>query len=66
MNVFRCPICGELKDVRLDKNHKYYIHCDDCGVQLFVRGKDGIKRMEALMQVSGSSLQEDEAPIFKE
>ena len=53
MKLFRCPICREPKDVRLDKNQKYYLICNDCGTQLFVRGQKGMDRMEALIEISG-------------
>lgn len=40
---FPCPVCQELRPVRQTKNRKPYLRCDPCGVQLFVRGEDGIE-----------------------
>ncbi len=61
MRFFRCPLCAEPREVRLDRNHKPYLICDPCGTQLFVRRKEGIERLEALIELkkvtneSGSS-----------
>ncbi len=46
-----CPTCGAACEVRTtDKGTgKPYWHCDDCIVQVFVRGKVGIQRLEDLL-----------------
>ena len=49
MKQFICPICMENRDLRFDKHGKPYIVCDPCGVQLFIRGKDGIRKLESLL-----------------
>jgi len=36
-------------EVRHDKNSKPYCVCNDCAVQLFIRGKNGIKKFKNLM-----------------
>ena len=46
---FPCPICFEMLEVRHDKNSKPYCVCNDCAVQLFIRGKNGIKKFKNLM-----------------
>jgi len=46
---FPCPICDEGLEVKDDKNEKPYCICNDCQVQLFVRGKIGIKRFKKLL-----------------
>lgn len=46
---FPCPLCGEGLDVRETKKGKPYVICDPCGVQLFVRGKQGIQRFKELV-----------------
>lgn len=43
---FPCFLCGDLKEIRIDKNKKPYFICDPCGTQAFIRGKRGIARME--------------------
>lgn len=41
---FPCPVCGQSRAVRQTKANKPYVRCDPCGVQLFVRGEEGIRR----------------------
>ena len=47
--MFPCPLCGEGRVVRASKRNKPYLVCNGCGVQLFVRTEDGIKRLRDLM-----------------
>lgn len=42
---FPCPICGAGLPIRPSKRKKPYCTCNHCGVQLFVRGKEGIRRL---------------------
>jgi len=47
---FPCCICGQPREVRATKNKgKPYVHCDPCGLQMFVRIESGIQRFEALV-----------------
>ena len=43
-----CFLCESTLGKRTSKNKKPYFVCDDCGIQLFVRGKRGIARLEQL------------------
>src|SRR5262245_55222185 len=47
-NSIPCLFCGEFLPQRMSKNGKPYFVCDPCGVQLFVRRKSGIDRLEAV------------------
>jgi hypothetical protein len=47
--LFPCPVCVELREVRLTKKKKPYITCDPCGIQLFVRGPAGISAFQRLI-----------------
>ena len=47
--LFPCCVCGEAREVGTTKKNKPYLICDPCGVQLFVRGKTGIRRFDALV-----------------
>ena len=38
---FPCPLCDNNKLVKYSKKLKPYIVCNSCGVQLFVRNKEG-------------------------
>jgi predicted RNA-binding Zn-ribbon protein involved in translation (DUF1610 family) len=46
---FPCPLCGVGLIVKLAKTKKPYCVCNDCGVQVFVRGKPGIKRFRDIL-----------------
>jgi len=46
---FPCPICGEMREVSYSKRSKPYCTCNDCGVQRFIRGKTGIKKLKDLI-----------------
>ena len=48
--IFPCPVCTGPREVLLTKKHKPYLHCDPCGVQVFVRGPSGIKEFSRLLQ----------------
>jgi len=43
-----CFFCTEELTQRTDKNGKPYFICDACGVQVFVRGRQGIKNLAHL------------------
>jgi len=45
---FPCPLCGAGLPILLSKRKKPYCTCNQCGVQFFVRGKDGIKRLREM------------------
>jgi transcription elongation factor Elf1 len=47
--VFPCPVCVELREVRLTKKKKPYVTCDPCGIQMFVRGPAGISAFQRLV-----------------
>jgi predicted RNA-binding Zn-ribbon protein involved in translation (DUF1610 family) len=46
---FPCPVCGVGLIVKLAKTKKPYCTCDDCGIQVFIRGKTGIKRFREVL-----------------
>jgi len=48
-----CPICGEMLLVEIPKNQKPYCTCNECGIQLFIRGKSGIDRFKNLLGKAG-------------
>jgi hypothetical protein len=43
-----CVLCNRYLEQREDKNGKPYFVCDECGIQLFVRGTNGIERLARL------------------
>jgi len=46
---FPCPFCGAGLAILLTKRNKPYCTCNPCGVQIFVRGKNGIKRLRKMV-----------------
>lgn len=46
---FACPTCKRLCAVGLTKKGKPYFTCNECGVQVFFRGKEGIRRFQELV-----------------
>lgn len=47
--TFKCPMCEQPRDIRVDKRGKPYIHCTSCGLQMFVRMPDGVERFARLL-----------------
>ena len=47
---FPCPLCGTGVPILNTKRNKPYCTCNDCGLQMFVRGKNGIARLECMAQ----------------
>jgi len=46
--MFRCPLCQRSLEIRETKKEKPYLTCDHCGLQMFVRYRKGIQRLEEL------------------
>ena len=47
---FPCPICAVNIPIRIARTQKPYCVCIDCGIQIFVRGKAGIARLQAILE----------------
>lgn len=47
---FPCPVCGMALPVEITYRKKPYCTCKLCGIQIFFRGKEGIKRLEKLLE----------------
>src|SRR5438034_8489282 len=50
MPFLPCLLCGNKLEKRTDKNGKPYFVCDPCGIQLFVRRKQGIGLLEEVFR----------------
>jgi uncharacterized membrane protein YccC len=48
MGSIPCFLCGTQLHLRTDKNGKVYVICDPCGLQAFVRRKQGMARLKLL------------------
>jgi chaperonin cofactor prefoldin len=44
-----CFLCTHELKQRKDKNQKPYFICDPCGVQIFIRGRQGIENLSQLV-----------------
>ena len=49
---FPCPVCTRALDVRESKKHKPYVVCEPCGIQIFVRGPEGIAAFNRLVDLA--------------
>ena len=47
---FPCPVCGVPQQVLSSKKDKPYITCNSCGVQVFVRGREGVQEFRRLLE----------------
>jgi hypothetical protein len=59
VKVIPCFLCSQELNQRKDKHAKPYFVCDPCGVQIFVRGRQGIKNLGELL----STLREHDFPF---
>jgi hypothetical protein len=49
MEFLPCFLCGNRLQKRTDKHNKPYFVCDPCGIQLFIRRRQGIERLQELL-----------------
>ncbi len=49
MSKIPCLLCSKELQKRTDKNDKPYFVCDPCGMQIFIRGKQGIENLAELI-----------------
>jgi C4-type Zn-finger protein len=40
-----CPVCEAKLKIRISKSRLPYIVCNDCGIQMFIRYPEGIRRL---------------------
>lgn len=43
--LFPCPLCQTGLRIKLTKKDKPYVVCNLCGIQLFIRGKEGVNAL---------------------
>ncbi len=54
-----CFLCSQELEQRKDKNDKPYFICDPCGMQIFVRGRQGVLNLTELI----STLRKQDFPF---
>jgi len=47
---FSCPACGMGLPIKSSIRQKPYCTCNDCGIQIFFRGKAGIARLHKIVE----------------
>jgi hypothetical protein len=45
-----CFLCGKQLDRRVDKNGKFYLVCNPCGAQIFIRREQGMENLTDLIR----------------
>jgi DNA-directed RNA polymerase subunit RPC12/RpoP len=55
---FPCPLCGAPLPLEMTRKEKPYCTCNSCGIQIFFRGKAGIRRLQKLLTVQEPILEE--------
>ncbi len=50
--MFPCPVCASPCPVKQTKKAKPYIVCHPCGIQVFVRGPEGIAAFNKLVETA--------------
>jgi hypothetical protein len=65
---FPCLLCGTGLEIRLSRKEKPYCVCNSCGIQIFFRGKTGIRRLrdilEAKILIVGKESETDRALVL--
>ena len=61
MAVLACFLCTQQLEQRTSKNGKPYFVCYACGTQFFVRGKQGIEKLEELISALSAVEQSNRA-----
>ena len=47
---FPCPVCNMALRLKISRKQKPYCMCLECGIQIFFRGQEGIKRLHKMIQ----------------
>lgn len=50
-----CFLCGNGAEIKTTKKNKPYFMCEPCGVQVFIRRKKGISRLNELLKSIGTN-----------
>jgi DNA-directed RNA polymerase subunit RPC12/RpoP len=46
---FPCSLCGKGMEIRISAKNKPYCICEECGIQVFFRGKKSIRRLREII-----------------
>lgn len=62
---FPCFLCGNGIPVKFTKKQKPYLTCDPCGIQIFIRRKEGIALFEKCLRFFDSNVISSPNPKFQ-
>ena len=48
--TFPCPVCNMGLRIKISRKQKPYCMCLECGIQIFFRGQEGIKRLYKMIK----------------
>ncbi len=56
---FPCPLCSEVRTIRINRRSKPFLRCDRCGVLMFVNREAGIELISGGKAIDRTMLRED-------
>lgn len=59
---FPCPVCNMALRLKVSRKQKPYCMCLECGIQIFFRGQDGIKRLYKMIRSEEAVAAEFDGP----
>jgi hypothetical protein len=59
---FPCPVCNRTLQLKNSRKLKPYCMCLDCGIQIFFRGQEGIRRLRRMIHSEEAVVAEFNGP----
>lgn len=59
---FPCPVCNMGLRIKISRKQKPYCMCLECGIQVFFRGQEGIKRIWTMIRSEEAVAAEFDGP----
>ncbi len=59
---FPCPVCNMGLRIKISRKQKPYCMCLECGIQIFFRGQEGIKRLWTMIRSEQAVAAEFDGP----
>ncbi len=59
---FPCPVCNMALRLKISRKQKPYCMCLECGIQIFFRGQEGIKRLHKMIRAEEAVAAEFNGP----
>ncbi len=55
---YPCPLCKRLKTIQINRKHRPYLRCDNCGVLMFINKSEGISILKEGKKVYSARLED--------